>query len=360
MDVELIFRRTLVYILAMAAIVGDVPAGGEPASRCCWPRTTSRTSPSSRILSTLVVLLLFTPGEEPDPGRRSTGCSSASATTRARRCCACRRTSTPTSTSARMAERLLEGVHRGSGRRVAGAVFLARSRRRASRSSGALGCARRPPSARLPAARQPLRARAGRGRAGERGGAAREPFPEAGPLRPRRTTSPAASRASSSRSSAWGARKASSPLEQRGGRPAAGAGRPGRHRVHERPPLPQPAREGRRAAAAHRIQREHPREHGLGHPGARPRGPRRALEPGDGGPATGAAATRCSGSTPRRGLPGGVPRRPARQPRCSAGTRRSRTSTSCTCPTDDGRALMVNVSVAPFQVGLGRAPAARS
>ena len=46
MDVELIFRRTLVYTLAVAAVIGHLPAGRGPRRTRCWP-TTSRTSPSS-------------------------------------------------------------------------------------------------------------------------------------------------------------------------------------------------------------------------------------------------------------------------------------------------------------------------
>ena len=50
MDVELIFRRTLVYILAIAAIVGHLPAGGEPVRGRARPgrgAARHRSSPSS-------------------------------------------------------------------------------------------------------------------------------------------------------------------------------------------------------------------------------------------------------------------------------------------------------------------------
>ena len=97
MDVELIFRRTLVYILALAAIVGmcllavnlfqvllasdrSRTSPSSPSSRpWWWPCSSARSRTGSR--------------------RASTACSSASATTRGARCCACPRTSTRTSTS---------------------------------------------------------------------------------------------------------------------------------------------------------------------------------------------------------------------------------------------------------------------
>ena len=68
MDVELIFRRTLVYILAIAAIVGMcllvVNLFEVVLAQDHEPHVTIIA-----ILSTLVVTLLFTPGEEPHPGR---------------------------------------------------------------------------------------------------------------------------------------------------------------------------------------------------------------------------------------------------------------------------------------------------
>ena len=140
--------------------------------------------------------------------------------------------------------------------------------------------------------------------------------------------------------------------EQRRGRPAADPGRPGRLRLPQRPALRRPQGQGQGAAGAHRVQREHPREHGLRHPRPRPRGPGHALEPGHGVPLR-EAARRGAGPAPwTRSSPSRSWTRCAAA-WCSTSTRRSRTSTSCTCPPPEGSALMVNVSVAPFQVGSG-------
>ena len=87
------------------------------------------------------------------------------------------------------------------------------------------------------------------------------------------------------------------PAEQRGDRPAAGAGRPDRDRVHERTPLRQPAGEGGPAAGAQGVQREHPGVDRLRHPGAGPERLRRALEPGHGDALRPAARGRRSGGT---------------------------------------------------------------
>ena len=92
-----------------------------------------------------------------------------------------------------------------------------------------------------------------------------------------------------------------------------------------------------------------------GHPGARPR--RAASRAGTARwrPSTAQAPRR--GPRPHAGR--GLPRRRSWR-RCAGSlvlgrpTRtRSPTSTSCACPRADGRSLMVNVSVAPFQLGSG-------
>ena len=92
MDVELIFRRTLVYTLAIAAIVGICLLAVNLFEVHRAPATRSRTSRSSPCSRSLLVILLFTPGEEPRSRKASTGSSSASATARAARCCGSRRT----------------------------------------------------------------------------------------------------------------------------------------------------------------------------------------------------------------------------------------------------------------------------
>ena len=124
---------------------------------------------------------------------------------------------------------------------------------------------------------------------------------------------------------------------QRGGLRPEGGRRPGRLRDPQRPALPQPDREGRGAARAEGVQREHPREPRLRHRGPRPRGPHRAVEPRDGGPRRPPPPRRARPDA-RRGLPERLPRGAARLARRRATTRRSRTSTSCTCPPPTGAA----------------------
>ncbi len=84
-DVELIFRRTLGYILAVAVILGislltigltNVVLAEEPHATVI------------ALLTTLVVILLFTPVKS-GSRRRSSGSSTRSGTPRARRSCAC-------------------------------------------------------------------------------------------------------------------------------------------------------------------------------------------------------------------------------------------------------------------------------
>ena len=91
MDVELIFRRTLVYILAIAAIVGMcllvVNLFEVVLAQDHEPHVTIIA-----ILSTLVVTLLFSPVKNRDPGGHRPPLLPRALQLAAGRCCGCRRT----------------------------------------------------------------------------------------------------------------------------------------------------------------------------------------------------------------------------------------------------------------------------
>ena len=335
MDVELIFRRTLVYILATAAIVGICLLAvnlfqvivrrrrgaarhhhGRASPRCSW--SCSSRPVKSRIQEGIDRLFfrerynsrrgaaapLAGPERRPRPRRAwPSGCSTAC-----------------TARWAWSSLAVFLPEDDGGFAIFQDARLPARGRRRAR-------CPRTAPLVRA----------AGRGRAGQRGGRTAERCPRSRPLDltlllplPREGR---ADRDPGRRPQG----RARSP-QQRGGRPAAGPGRPGRHRLHERPAVPQPAREGGRAAGAHRVQREHPGEHGLGHPGARPRTARSRAGTAPWRSCTAGGGTRCSAAPWTRSSRSRSWRRCAAA-WCSAGrTRRSPTSTSCTCPAPTGAA----------------------
>ena len=321
MDVELIFRRSLGYVLAVAVIVG-LALLTVGVTDVLWeePHATLIA-----LLSALVVVLLFTPVKS----RIQEGLERLSYRERYSSRKALVRLSEDLNADLdleRTCERLLEGIGAALGLREM-VVFLPGEEAGAFAPFRTRGVARGGEGPRLRAAALLERLRAGqpidldcpargaRGADGLRPGVA-VPLPRQG---------------RGDRRARGGPQGRARAARQRGGRRPEGPRRPGRVRDPQRPPLPQPAREGGRAARAQGVQREHPREPRLGDRGARPRGPRGALEPRDGSARRPAAA---DGARPhaRRRVPGGLPRRAARLAGARRPARRSRTSTSCTCP----------------------------
>ena len=320
MDVELIFRRTLVYILAIAAIVGMcllvVNLFEVVLAQDHEPHVTIIA-----ILSTLVVTLLFSAVKN----RIQDVIDRLFYRERYNSRRVLLRLSQDLNADldlARMAERLLGGVDSALGVNAL-ALFLPDHEGAFAMFRG-VGGARGTADAKLPADGALVQRLAG----GEpvQADAITEKFPEAGGARPL-VLLPLPGEGRDHRHPRRRAQERVRAAEQRRGRPAAGAGRPGRHRLHERPAVPEPAREGGRAAVPHRLQREHLPEHGLGDPRPRPRERDRALEPGHGGAVRRAAAGRSSAarwttSSPRRSWT------PSGAASCSAGTRRRPASTS--------------------------------
>ena len=120
MDVELLFRRTLGYTLAMAVIIGICLAGRERA--CSSPATRSRTSPRSPC-SARCSWSCCSRRSRAGCRRASTGSSSASATRFRKALLRLSQDLNADLDLARMAERLLEGVGTALGVKPL-AVFL--------------------------------------------------------------------------------------------------------------------------------------------------------------------------------------------------------------------------------------------
>ena len=114
------------------------------------------------------------------------------------------------------------------------------------------------------------------------------------------------------------------PPEQRGGRPAAGPGRPGRHRVHERPALPAACRRRRTSCSSSPSTTRTSSRAWTPGSWCSTSTARSCAGTGRWSRSTASGASDVLGRTPGRGLPRGLPGGAARQPGRSAGQRGDR------------------------------------